>query len=208
MPVIKTLAGQVRIPISIDTTKAEVARAALAAGADIINDISALRMDEPMAEVVRASRAPVILMHMLGTPKTMQVNPAYDDLIAEIRGFLKTAIEAAEQKGIDRGKIIIDPGIGFGKTQTHNLLLIKHMDQFRSLGCPILIGPSRKAFIRHLLKTPAEEELPPNSPRVETGTQAMVAVAAMNGADILRVHDVAATQATLKILDAIQTASI
>ncbi|MDX9787125.1 MAG: dihydropteroate synthase [Desulfobacterales bacterium] len=208
VPVINALAGQVGIPISIDTTKAEVAEAALAAGAGLINDISALRMDEKMAEIVRSYQVPVILMHMLGTPKTMQIDPVYDDLIGEVHDFLKAAIDAAEQKGIDRNKIIIDPGIGFGKTPMHNLLLIRHIAQFRSLGCPILIGPSRKAFIRHLLKKPAEKELAPNSPMVEAGTQAVVAISAMNGANIFRVHDVAATQATLKILGAIQTASM
>lgn len=208
VPVIKALAGQIHIPISIDTTKAEVARQALAAGACIVNDISALRMDEKMAEIVRVHDVPLIVMHMLGTPKTMQINPTYENLIDDIRSFLRTAIETAEKRGIHRDKIIIDPGIGFGKTPTHNLLLIKHLDQFRSLGCPILIGPSRKAFIRHLLKTDAENDLSPDSPAVATGTQAVVAASAFNGADILRVHDVAATRATLKMIDAIRNAAM
>ncbi|MFH0725980.1 MAG: dihydropteroate synthase [Pseudomonadota bacterium] len=208
IPVIEALVKRVSIPISIDTTKSEVARRALEAGAAIVNDISAFRMDEKLADIVRDYGVPVIIMHMLGTPKTMQIAPAYKNLIEEIRVFLENAIKYAEKKGIGRDRIIIDPGIGFGKTPIHNLQLIKHVDKLKSIGCPILIGPSRKAFIRHLLKEPGGTDLSPDAPIVETGTQAVIAIAALNGADILRVHNVAGTRATLKLITAIQTASL
>lgn len=207
VPVIKELAKSVSIPISIDTNKAEVARQALEAGAAMINDISALRMDEKMGGIVRDYEVPLVIMHMLGTPRTMQDNPTYDNLIEDIKSFLHDIIAAAETRGIPRTRVIVDPGIGFGKTLAHNLTLINQCRAFKSLGCPILMGPSRKAFIRHLLKTPAQEELSPDAPIVATGTQAAVAACAMNGADILRVHDVAATVATLKITHAISNAS-
>lgn len=207
IPVIKGLVNRVSIPISIDTTKSEVARQALEAGASIVNDISALRMDEGMVDVVRDSGAPVIIMHMLGTPKTMQINPSYENLIEEIKTFLESAIRDAENKGLDRRKIIIDPGIGFGKTVTHNLFLIKNIGHLKTLGCPILIGPSRKAFIRNLLKSPTGNDLKPDTPIVEVGTQAIVAVSAINGADIIRVHNVANTHATLVLINAIREAT-
>lgn len=208
IPVIGALAKRVSIPISIDTTKAEVARQAIDAGATIINDISALRMDEKMVDIVRDYGVPVIIMHMLGTPKTMQIAPSYKNIIEEIRLFLEAAIQHAEKNGVDRTRIIIDPGIGFGKTACHNLFLIKHIRALKSSGCPILIGPSRKAFIRHILKEPEGAELSPDMPIVETGTQAVVAISALNGADIIRVHNVATTRATLNLVNAIQTASV
>jgi dihydropteroate synthase len=208
LPVISALAKRVSIPISIDTTKAEVARQAIEAGAAIINDISALRMDEKMVDIVRDYGVPVIVMHMLGTPKTMQIAPSYKNIIEEIRFFLEAAIQHAEKKGVERTRIMIDPGIGFGKTPHHNLFLIKHIRALKSIGCPILIGPSRKAFIRHILKEPKGAELSPDSPIVETGTQTVVAISALNGADIIRVHNVATTRATLNLVNAIQTASV
>jgi dihydropteroate synthase len=208
IPVIEALAKRVSIPISIDTTKSEVARQAIEAGAAIVNDISALRADEKMADIVRDYGVPVIIMHMLGTPKTMQMAPSYKNVIVEIRAFLENAIQHAEKKGVERTRIIIDPGIGFGKTPIHNLQLIKHVDELKSIGCPILIGPSRKAFIRHILKEPEGADLSPDAPIVETGTQAVVAVSAFNGVDILRVHNVANTRATLKLVDAIRTTSV
>lgn len=207
IPVIRVLAKRVSIPISIDTTKSEVAQRAIEAGAAIVNDISALRMDEKMVDIVRDCNVPVIIMHMLGTPKTMQIAPSYNNLIEEIRSFLETAIRRAEQNGVERSRIIIDPGIGFGKTPVHNLFLIKHFNELRSIGCPILIGPSRKAFIRHTLKEAQGADLPPDAPIVETGTQAVVAISGLNGADILRVHNVATTRATLKMVHAIKTSS-
>lgn len=206
IPVIEALAHRVKIPISIDTSKAAVARQALNVGASMINDISALRADPALAGVAADSGVPVILTHMKGTPGDMQVSPIYDDLFGEIYTFLEQAVATAEEKGIQRSKIIIDPGIGFGKTVRHNLLLLKHLTNFKTMKLPVLIGPSRKAFIRKLLKPDHLTDIDPQLPMVETGTQATVAVAALNGADIVRVHDVAGTLATLKIVAAIQAA--
>ena len=203
VPVIEKLASRVSIPISIDTTKAAVARRAFEAGASIINDVSALRFDPELAAVAAEFDAPVILMHMLGDPKSMQVEPRYDNLIEDIRGFLAGAVEKAQNLGIFRSKIIVDPGIGFGKTLAHNLLLIKHIQDFTSLNVPILIGASRKTFIRKILKAEHEKDLAPDLPIVETGSLAVAAAAILNGAHILRVHDVANTVAIAKILDAL-----
>jgi dihydropteroate synthase len=206
VPVIEKLAKRLSIPISIDTMKAAVARRALEAGAAMINDISALRFDPDMAAVAKAFDTPVVLMHMLGNPKSMQKSPSYDDLICEIRGFLQDAIRRAVSQGISKSKLIVDPGIGFGKTVSHNLMLLNHIESFASLEVPILIGPSRKSFIRKLLKDEPGEELSPDSPIVEIGTQAAVAAAALRGAHIVRVHDVANTRATIRILDAMMRA--
>jgi dihydropteroate synthase len=206
IPVIENLAKRLSIPISIDTMKAAVARRAIEAGASMINDISALRFDPDMALVAKAFETPVVLMHMLGDPKTMQKSPSYDDLIFEIRDFLEDAIRRAESQGISKSKLIIDPGIGFGKTVSHNLLLINQLESFASLEVPILIGPSRKSFIRKLLKDEQSQDISPDSPIVETGTQAAVAAAVLRGAHIVRVHDVANTRATIRILDAMKTA--
>jgi dihydropteroate synthase len=206
LPVIEKLARRVAVPISIDTAKASVAREAVAAGAAIINDISALRNDPAMAATAAQCRTPLILMHMLGTPETMQVDPVYDDLIANIKTFLSTAMEQAMAAGVDRSMIILDPGIGFGKTIQHNLQLIRELDKFHDLGAPLLVGASRKMFIRHLLKDPSQKDLDPLSVEVARGTQATVAAAALNGARIVRVHDVARTRTTLTLIDAIATA--
>lgn len=206
IPVIEALAHRVKIPISIDTSKAAVARRALSAGASIINDISALRADPALAKVAADSGVPIILMHMKGTPGDMQVSPRYDDLLGEIHAFLSRAVTTAQKEGIQRSRIIVDPGIGFGKTVRHNLLLLKHLVSFKTMKLPVLIGPSRKAFIRKILKPDHLTDIDPQLPLVETGTQAAVAIAAMNGADILRVHSVADTLATLKIVAAIQAA--
>ena len=196
VPVIEALAPRVTVPISIDTTKAEVARLALDAGAAIVNDVGAMRLDPGMADLVAARAAPVILMHMLGKPKTMQDEPHYDNVVDEVKDFLVRAIEKAESAGISRSKIIVDPGIGFGKTVTHNLLLIKGLSALRSLGVPVLIGPSRKSFITKLLG--------PGDERREVGTQAAVSAAVLNGAHIVRVHDVERTRETLKLIDALK----
>ena len=201
VPVIEKLAQRVAIPISIDTTKADVARPALEAGASIINDVAALRFDPALAALAVEYDTPLILMHMLGEPKSMQVSPEYGNLIEDIRSFLDDAVTRAEKLGVARSKIIVDPGIGFGKTVTHNLLLLKHVQAFASLDLPILIGPSRKAFIRKILKQTHEEDIRADLPIVETGTQAAVAAAILNGAHIVRVHDVANTVPTVKILD-------
>jgi len=206
IPVIEQLAERVAVPISIDTTKAAVARRAVAAGATIINDISALRSDPQMAATAAECRVPLILMHMKGTPKTMQVEPVYDNLIDEIKAFLSKAMAQAMAAGVDRSAIIVDPGIGFGKTAGHNLQIIRDLESFNELGAPLLIGPSRKAFIRHLLKGETQKEPGPLSTEVARGTQAAVAAAAMQGAHIVRVHDVARTRTTLTLVDAIRSA--
>jgi len=206
IPVIEALAGRTGIPISIDTTKAAVARRALEAGASIINDVSALRVDPQMTAIAAEFDVPVMLMHMLGTPKTMQESPVYDDVVADIKQFLDQAVSKAVNAGIARERIIIDPGIGFGKTLEHNLLLINNVFELKTIDVPILIGPSRKAFLRNLLKEEGIEDISPDLPIVETGTQAAVAVAVTRGAHIVRVHDVADTRATVKIVDAIVNA--
>jgi len=206
VPVIETLAQRVSIPISIDTTKADVARRALEAGAAIINDVAALRSDPALAALAVEFDTPLILMHMLGEPKSMQVSPRYENLIEDIRSFLTDAVERAVKLGVPRSKIIVDPGIGFGKTVTDNLLLLKHVQAFASLDLPILIGASRKAFIRKILKQAHEEDIRPDLPIVETGTQAAVAAAVLNGAHIVRVHNVGNTVATVKIIDALRAA--
>ena len=203
VPVIEKLAERISVPISIDTTKAAVARCALEAGASIINDVSALRVDPDIAGLAAESDTPLILMHMLGDPKSMQVSPRYENLLEEILVFLENAVDRAEHRGVCRAKIIVDPGIGFGKTVAHNLLLIKHLKTFAQLDLPILIGTSRKAFVRKILKEPHEQDIRPDLPIVENGTQATVAAAILNGAHIVRVHNVSNTIATAKILDAL-----
>jgi dihydropteroate synthase len=196
IPVIEKLADRVSIPISIDSTKAEVARQALDAGATIVNDIGALRLDPDLGGLVADKGVPIVLMHMLGTPKTMQDDPHYDDVVTEVRNFLGNAIERAETAGIDRKMIIVDPGIGFGKTVNHNLRLIEGLSTLQALGVPILIGPSRKSFIQIILG--------PEYERREIGTQAAVTAGALQGAHIVRVHDVERTRQTLKLADAIR----
>lgn len=198
VPVIEQLAGRLSVPISIDTTKAEVARHALDAGAVIVNDVGALRTDPSMPGLVASRNVPVVLMHMQGTPKTMQVDPHYDDVVEDVKAFLAGAMEDAEKAGIDRSKIIVDPGIGFGKTVEHNLLLIQRLSALKSLEAPILVGPSRKSFITKLLG--------PGDERREVGTQAVVSAAVLNGAHIVRVHDVKRTKETLRLIDAIKNA--
>lgn len=196
VPVIEELARRVSVPISIDTTKAQVARQALEAGAVIVNDIGALRLDPAMADLVADADVPVVLMHMKGSPKNMQKDPQYKDVVGEIKSFLADAIHKAEEAGINHSRIIVDPGIGFGKTVTHNLRLIKDLQALQPLGVPIAIGPSRKSFISKLLG--------PGDELREVGTQAAVAAAALNGAHIIRVHDVERTRETLKLVDAIK----
>jgi dihydropteroate synthase len=206
LPVIERLAPLVKVPISIDTTKAAVAEAALACGASMINDISAMTLDPQMAAVAARHRVPVILMHMKGTPRTMQIDPVYQDLMGEIGLFLRHAVERAQGAGIARQNIIVDPGIGFGKTTLHNLQVIRNLSMLSALEVPILIGPSRKAFIRKLVAEPPQKELAADRPEVETGTQAALAMAIMNGAHIVRVHNVANTKAMVTVLDAIKSA--
>ena len=196
IPFVEKLASQVEVPISIDTTKAEVAKDALEAGAAIINDISALRFDPQMASLASEQGVPVVLMHMRGTSETMQHNLVYDSLISEIHYFLKERIEYAESVGIDPQKIIIDPGIGFGKSVPDgNLSIIKNLSSFKDLGKPILVGTSRKAFIGSVLNLEVEER--------EEGTAAAISLAINNGAHIVRVHDVGKMKRVVKMVDAV-----
>jgi dihydropteroate synthase len=206
VPVIKALAAKVSVPISIDTQKAKVAEAALAAGATMINDISALRTDGRMAPLAAEARVPLILMHMQGTPKTMQKAPLYQDLLGEVGRFLQRAWQVAVGAGVPSEHVILDPGIGFGKTFQHNLELLEALPRLGALGAPLLVGSSRKAFIRNLVKPETADDIAAERPEVETGTQATVAAAIMGGAHIVRVHDVANTIATVRVMDAIVNA--
>ena len=196
IPVIERLAKRITIPISVDTVKAEVARRALAAGARIVNDISALRFDPEMAPLVAREGVPVVLMHMKGTPKNMQAHPVYGDLILEIRDFFETRIQWAERLGISRDRIVLDPGIGFGKTTEHNLEILSRLNEFGTIGQPLLIGPSRKSFIGQVLGLPVEER--------GEGTAAAVAVGVLNGASMVRVHDVKAMGRVVRMVEAMK----
>lgn len=195
IPVIEKLASRVNVPISIDTYKAEVARAALEAGALIVNDISAATFDENMPSLIAEKRCPAILMHIKGTPKDMQANPEYDDLLGEVTGYLRKRVRALVEAGADERSLIIDPGIGFGKTPEHNLELLRRLKEFTSIGRPVLVGTSRKATIGAVLGLPPEERL--------EGTAATVALAIANGADIVRVHDVKEMARVARMSDAI-----
>ena len=195
VPVIKELVRAVKIPISIDTYKAKVAESAINAGAAIINDISALRFDTDMVAVASDCRVPVILMHMKGTPGDMQNNPVYDDLMGELKTFFRDAIQKAEDNGIARDMLILDPGIGFGKNFNHNLKIIHDLKELEDLGLPVLLASSRKAFVGNILnKSPEERDI---------GTMATVAAGIMNGAHIVRVHNVKMAVETVKVMDAI-----
>jgi dihydropteroate synthase len=196
IPVIETLSKELEIPISIDTYKSEVAVRALEAGAAIVNDISAMRFDPAIGKVVAAAGVPIVLMHMKGTPQNMQSNPTYKDLLGEITGFLQEAADQALSMGIQRELIIIDPGIGFGKSFDDNLVILRDLWRFSSLGHPILVGTSNKSFIGHVLGAPVESR--------DTGTMATIAVAVMNGAHIVRAHNVRAAKETVAIIDAIK----
>jgi len=204
VPVIERLSREISVPISIDTVKAGVAKEALKAGAAIINDISALERDPDMAGLAAAEKVPVILMHMKGTPETMQVNPQYDDLINEITTYLEQRISFAVEAGIAREHIIVDPGIGFGKTVAHNLMLIKDLNRIHSLGCPVLMGPSRKSFIRNLLSR-EQDGTDVDMGQIEMGNLGAVAACILNGAQIVRVHDVNTVRPLTRIINAIQT---
>ena len=192
IPVIEAVASKVDVPISIDTYKAGVAKRAIEAGATIVNDISGLRFDPEMASVVAETGVAVVVMHIKGTPKDMQKNPEYHDLFGEIIQYLRGSIEIAKKAGVPEERIIIDPGIGFGKRPEHNLQIIKRLDRFSVLGRPILVGPSRKSFIGIALGN-----LPPEE-RVE-GTAAAVAISVYNGASIVRVHDVKTMHSVVRI---------
>jgi dihydropteroate synthase len=199
VPVIQRITDELPdTPVSVDTRKADVARAALDAGAVVVNDISA-GADPEMFEVVRASDAGMILMHMKGEPKTMQEEPTYYDVVAEVRGFLGDRVEAALAAGIDRERLCVDPGIGFGKNVQHNLELLHDIAAFHHLDVPVLVGPSRKRFIGSLTGTEVSE-------RIE-GTAGVVAWCASSGVDVVRVHDVKEMTRVVRVVDAIARAS-
>jgi len=196
VPVIEALTGKIKTPISIDTRKANVAEAAIKAGAQVVNDVSALRHDLSMADIIAKHGAAVILMHMKGTPESMQRSPRYKNIIKEILAHLKGSIRIAAAAGIKKEDIVIDPGIGFGKTLEHNLEILRELKKFGSLGCPVCIGTSRKSFIAKLLVSDDPDD------RLD-GTMATCAIAIMNGASILRVHDVKKTAHVACITDSI-----
>lgn len=189
VPVIARVAAHVSVPISIDTTKATVAQRALDAGAAIVNDISGLRFDSRMPEVCARAQAGVICMHMQGTPQTMQLNPYYDDVVREVSEFLAARLTTLEACDIPRERVVIDPGIGFGKTPDHNLAILRSVERFRALGRPVLIGHSRKRFLSKLLGRTLDE--------ASSATIGVALAAALRGADLLRVHDVRATRDAL-----------
>jgi dihydropteroate synthase len=198
VPVIRRLASEhPRLAISIDTRKPEVAAAALGAGACIVNDVSAARNPEMFA-VAREAGSGLVLMHMRGDPKTMQEAPHYDDVVAEVKEYLRERIESAEFAGLDPQALCIDPGIGFGKNLEHNLVLLRHLEELAGLGRPVLVGPSRKRFIGAILDLPEGE-------RVE-GTAGAVAWAVAHGAHVVRVHDVRQIVRVVRVVDAIARA--
>ena len=191
LPVIEAVVSQAHVPVSIDTRKAEVMRRAADAGARIINDVSALTHDPGSLAAAGETRLPVILMHAQGDPRTMQDDPRYDDVVLDVYDWLEARVAACEQAGIARERIIVDPGIGFGKTLAHNLSLLSALSTFHGIGCAVLLGASRKTFIGKLLGVPPAERLP--------GSLAAALIGADQGAQIVRVHDVAATRQALAV---------
>ena len=200
LPVLKACVRRLRIPVSVDTSRAEVARAAVGEGARMVNDVTAFRRDPTLARTVARLKVPVVLMHMKGRPRTMQKDPRYADVVREVRAFLAERVESAVARGVDRDRILVDPGFGFGKTPFHNLELVRRLAEIRSLGCPLLLGPSRKATLGVLLGGA------PPSERVEA-TLALATAAVLNGADWVRVHDVKETARALKVADALRYGS-
>ncbi len=201
VPVVEQLASQSPVPLSIDTCKAEVARQCLERGAQIINDITALGGDPAMPEVVRAARAGVVLMHMQGTPSTMQANPHYEDVVRDIARFFEARLRDLTDLGISGERIVLDPGIGFGKTAKHNLELLARLEEFQVLGRPLCLGVSRKGFLGKMLQRPVQQRL--------AGSLAAVSYALSRGAaQVLRVHDVAETRDVVTVMQAIKGFSI
>lgn len=200
LPVLRGLAGRLRIPIAIDTYKREVAAAAIAEGASIINDVSALRFDPDLAGVAAREHAALVLMHMRGEPATMQTMPPSSDIFAEINLDLEKAIQSAQNRGVSRERLIADPGIGFGKTLEQNLAIINNLDRFAALDLPLMIGTSRKSFVGRITGQPASERL--------IGTAASVAAAIIRGAHIIRVHDVKEMIEVARVTDAILQSEI
>jgi dihydropteroate synthase len=195
IPVIEAVRKRLPIAISIDTYKSEVARKALDAGADMVNDISGLQFDPEMAGLVASRGVPIVLMHIQGTPRTMQLDPHYENVVEDVILALGESIKKAESHGISGNRIVVDPGIGFGKTSKDNLLILKHLGEFKRLGKPIQIGVSRKSFIGRVLDLPEGERL--------EGSLAAAAAAILLGADIVRTHDVKETVRAARLIDAI-----
>lgn len=195
LPVLEKLIPRLRVPVSIDTRKAEVARRALEMGAQVINDISAFRSDPGMLETAAASSGPVIIMHMRGTPRDMQRAPHYRDAVGEIKDFFRRRLSRLEEEGISRERVILDPGIGFGKTLDHNLEIIAGLPRLAELQCPLLAGPSRKSFIGEITGRPVEERL--------WGTAAAVAALICQGVHIIRVHDLRQMKEVAAVTDRI-----
>jgi dihydropteroate synthase len=195
IPVVTRVAKAVSVPISVDTSKACVAKAAIEAGAAIVNDVAALRGDPAMVDVVAQAEAGLVLMHMRGSPLTMQETPQYHDVVEDVAAFLLERAQHAIERGVARNRIILDPGIGFGKVLVQNLDLLAHLPRFTQLGYPLLVGPSRKSFIGQLTGQPVQDRA--------WGTAAVVALAVEQGAQILRVHDVAAMRDVVQVASAI-----
>lgn len=196
IPVIKMLSKQIRKPVSIDTYKAKIAEKAIDAGVSIINDIGGLLMDKKMAKIAAETKVPVVIMHKKGTPRTMQKYPLRKNVLPEIMSSLRKSISVAMDSGIQENRIIVDPGIGFGKTVQHNMEILRRLGELGSMGFPILIGTSRKRFIGTILKLSVQESL--------YGTLATLAIAVMNGAHIVRVHDVREAVQIVTMCDAIR----
>ena len=195
VPVIAAITKRFDTPVSVDTYKASVAAAAIDAGARVINDVSALRFDEKMGEVAAKHKTGIILMHMKGAPRRMQENPQYVDVVAEIRVFLSAALKRARSHGIGFEHVMLDPGIGFGKKLEHNLTILRNLSELSDLRRPVLVGPSRKAFIGLLTNRPVDERL--------SGTLAAVVTSVLNGASAVRVHDVAEAKDAVAVADAV-----
>lgn len=199
LPAIRLIRARSSVPVSIDTTKAEVARRALDQGADMINDISALRFDPEMIALAATTDVPVIIMHMQGTPRDMQLDPHYGDVVAEINAFFQERLDWAADRGVSRERFILDPGIGFGKTLDHNLTILKHLEQFQRLGLPLLVGHSRKAFIGTILGIEDAADR-------DVATAAISALCAVKGVAVIRVHDVGETVQAVRMAQAISRA--
>ncbi|OGQ48672.1 MAG: dihydropteroate synthase [Deltaproteobacteria bacterium RIFCSPLOWO2_02_FULL_57_26] len=200
VPVIRGLRRALSVPLSIDTYKARVARVAIEEGVDVVNDISAMRFDPEMVRVIAAAKVPVVLMHMQGTPRTMQERPYYRDVVEEVKGFLQKRIEFALESGVGPEQILVDPGIGFGKELEHNLALLRGLPALASLGRPILVGPSRKTFIGKILGVGPEERL--------EGSLAAAVAAVLAGANMIRIHDVREARRAIGIADALRYGSV
>jgi dihydropteroate synthase len=198
VPIVEALCGKVAARVSVDTSKAEVARRALAAGAAIVNDVTALRADPEMAGVAAEAGCPICLMHMLGAPKTMQDDPRYDDVVDEVLRFLEERLAFAVAHGVREEQVLLDPGIGFGKTLEHNLLLLRRLDRFVALGRPVVLGASRKRFLGAILEAEPQDRV--------FGTVATTVMGAQAGAAVFRVHDVRPNVEALRVTEAVRRA--